>query len=97
MYIYKKDFKKYIGQYIKHCVILMCKVFIPAEDCVTFVGHRGLQMGGESKLCSLNKENAHTLRSSHKIEISQKNDMYCFKVSSCGPMLTDLFKVILGL
>lgn len=75
----------------------MCKVFIPAEDCVTFVGYRGLQMGGESKLCSLNKENAHTLRSSHKIEISQKNDMYCFKVSSCGPMLTDLFKVILGL
>lgn len=52
-------------------------------------------MGGESKLSSLNKEKAHTLKSSHKIEISQKNDMYCYKVSLCGPMLTDLFKVIL--
>lgn len=63
----------------------MCKVFIPAEDCVTFVGHRGLQMGGESKLCSLNKENAHTLRSSHKIEISQRMTCTALKSAHVDP------------
>lgn len=44
-------------------------------------------MGGESKLSSLNKEKARTLKSSHKIKIFQKYDMYCYKVSLCGPML----------
>lgn len=31
---------------------------------MTVVGHRGAEMGGESNLSSLNKEKAHTLRSS---------------------------------